>query len=167
MVKMGKIIAVIMILGGVFLFPLAAETEWSQERIDLQGIYIPHLREMGYLPDTDNDGDIQFKVSGVNYFIIIDDKDLEFFQVYTAFRLPDITWESAINAANEANRTSKVAKISLRPELNEEGEIAGVIVSITAELLLNDPWDFAPVFSRVLSLIRNAETNFINNIYQR
>jgi len=156
MVKMGKILAVIMILGGVFIFPATAETEWSQTRIDLQGIYMPHLREMGYLPSVDDDGDIQFKVSGVNYFIIIDEEDLQFFQVYMGFSLGDITREAAVNAANEANRKSKVAKVSISLPESER-----VVVSITVELLLNDRWDFAPVFSRALSLIRNAENNFI------
>jgi len=61
--------------------------------------------------------------------------------------------EVAINAANSSNRNSKVVKIAFSSERK--------VISITAELLLNDPKDFIPIFSRAISLIRNAENNFM------
>jgi len=166
MAKKAKILAVILIFGCVLIFPVIAETEWT--RIDLQNIYIEHLREEGYLPTVDVDGDIQFKVSGDNYFIIIDEKDLQFFQIYMGFSLGAISFEDAVAAANHANRRSKVAKITISPSavsgVNGAYAPAGGIASITIELLLNDPREFKPVFARALSLIRNAESIFRNNL---
>jgi len=135
----------------------SAETdplEWTKEK--LQNIYLEHLRAEGYLPSVDVDGDIYFKVSGDNYFIIIDESDLQFFQVYTGFTLGAVSMEDALNAANYSNRRSKVAKITISSN--------GLIASVTAELLLNDPADFSPVFARALSLMRNAEINFLANL---
>jgi len=150
MSKAGKILIAILILGGIFVFP-AASQQWSKE--DLQNAYMEYLRQEGYIPTVDADGDIQFKVAGDTYFIIVDEKDLQFFQVYTGFKMDTVTQEAALNAANSSNRSSKVVKVAFSPDRK--------VISITAELLLNDPKDFIPVFSRAISLIRNAENNFM------
>ena len=154
MKKTGMILAIVMVFSGIFIFPAAAQEEWT--RADLQSIYMEHLRQEGYLPSIDDDGDILFKVSGDNYFIIINDDDIQFFQIYTGFSLGDISGEEALNAANISNRRSKVAKVAISSD--------GKIASITAELLLENPVGFTPVFSRALSLMRNAEKNFMAQI---
>ena len=151
MAKICKILSIFIIIGCFFILPAAAQSGWT--RADLQSIYMEHLRLEGYVPSIDTDGDIQFKVSGDNFFIIIDENDLQFFQIYTGFSLGSVSAENALNAANFSNRRSKVAKVAISSD--------GRIVSITAELLLSDPLDFAPVFSRSLSLMRNAENNFL------
>jgi hypothetical protein len=156
--KTGKISAVIFILGLLFVFPAAAQDdslpEWTKE--NLQTMYMEHLRAEGYLPSIDEDGDIIFKVSGDNYYIIIYEDDLQFFQIYRGLSLGPIDTEAAINAANYSNRHSKVAKVWISSD--------GRSVSINTELLLDDPQNFAPVFSRALSVIRNAERNFFSQI---
>jgi len=158
MAKIGKILLAILILGGIFIFPVSSQSlplpQWT--RADLQKIYMDYLRQEGYMPSVDVDGDIKFKVAGDSYFIIIDENDLQFFQVYRGFSLGAISQEKALNAANYSNRHSKVVKISLSSD--------GKIVSITAELLLNTPKDFIPVFSRVISLIQIAENNFMEQV---
>jgi hypothetical protein len=155
MAKTGKIIIAIFILGGIFVFPAASQQPWT--RADLQSIYLEYLRQEGYPPIVDKDQDIEFKVAGETYYIIVDENDLKFFQIYRGFRLPqNISQETALNAAIYSNRNSKVAKVTFSPD--------GNVVSITVELLLNDPNDFIPVFSRAISLIRNAENNFITQI---
>ena len=155
MIKMGRILTFILIFSCFIIVSAAAqETVWT--RAALQNIYMDHLRTEGYVPSVDIDGDIQFKVSGSSYFIIIDENDLQFFQVYTGFILSAAPIEDIAVAVNFSNRRSKVAKISLSPD--------GRIASITAELLLNDPRSFAPVFSRALSLMRTAENNFLTHL---
>jgi len=154
MAKIIKILLAVFILGGIFTFPAFAQQEWT--KADLQSIYVEYLRGEGYLPSIDVDGDIQFKVSGDNYFIIIDENDLQFFQIYMGFSLGAITPEEALNAANYSNRRSKVVKVALSSD--------GKVASITAELLLEDPRDFIPVFSRAISLMRNAENNFMGQL---
>ena len=148
MKKTGIIFAFIMI---VFIFPVSAQEGWT--KADLQSIYMEHLRQEGYLPSIDDDGDILFKVSGDNYFIIINDDDIQFFQIYMGFSLGSISAQDALGAANISNRRSKVAKVAISSD--------GKIASITAELLLENPDGFVPVFSRALSLMRNAERNFM------
>lgn len=152
MSKFIKIFLAILIFGSIFTFPVTAQQAWT--KADLQSIYVEYLRNEGYLPSIDVDGDIQFKVSGYNYFIIIDENDLQFFQVYTGFSLGASSLENVAIAVNFTNRRSKVAKIAVSSD--------GRVASITAELLLNDPRDFKPVFARTLSLIRNAENNFLS-----
>ena len=154
MKKMGKILIFAVILGVFFTFPAFTQEEWT--RPDLQNIYMEHLRNEGYVPLIDIDGDIQFKVSGDNYFIIIDEKDVQFFQIYMGFSLGSINPEEAFTAANFSNRRSKVAKISISPD--------GNIASITVEMILNNPRDFEPIFARALSLIRNAEGIFRSHL---
>jgi len=151
MSKFGKILIAVLILGGIFVFPAASQQQWTKE--DLQNTYMEYLRQEGYVPTVDEDGDIQFKVAGDVYFIILNETDLQFFQIYTGFRMNSVPEEAVINAANSSNRNSKVVKIAFSSERK--------VVSITAELLLNDPKDFIPIFSRAISLIRNAENNFM------
>jgi len=154
MAKIGKIFMAIIILGGIFVFPAVSQEEWTRE--DLQNIYMEYLRHEGYVPSVDGDGDIQFKVAGDTYFIIVDENDLQFFQVYMGFKMETILPEIALNAVNYSNRSSKVVKVAFSPDRK--------VISITAELLLNDPKDFIPVFSRAISLIQNAENNFISQV---
>jgi hypothetical protein len=153
MSKASKILIAILILGSIFVFP-AASQQWTKE--NLQNAYIEYLTQEGFTPTVDEDGDVKFKVAGDTYFIIVDDKDIQFFQIYTGFKLDTVSQDAAINAANSSNRISKVVKIAFSPERK--------IVSITAELLLNDPKDFVNVFSRAISLIRNAENNFMTQL---
>jgi len=154
MAKIVKILLAVLIFGGIFAFPAAAQQAWT--KADLQSIYVEYLRTEGYLPVIDVDGDIQFKVAGDNYFIIIDEKDLQFFQIYMGFSLGAVTAEDALNAANFSNRRSKVVKVALSSD--------GTVASITAELLVKEPTDFIPIFSRAISLMRNAESNFMNQL---
>ena len=163
MTKIGKIALSILVLGGIFIFSAAAQDystentakEWTREK--LQHIYFEHLVSEGFRPEIDEDGDVQFKVLGSNYFIIIDESDLNFFQVYTGFWLDDMMIEDAYDLVNFANRRSKVAKISLSIS---EFEPERLIVSITAELLVDHPEDFVFVFNRALSLLANAKSIF-------
>jgi len=150
MSKIGKILIAVLVLGGIFVFP-AVSQEWTKE--DLQNAYMDYLRQEGYLPSIDADGDIQFKVAGDTYYIIVDDMDLQFFQVYTGFKMDNVSQDAALSAANSSNRNSKVVKVAFSPDRK--------VVSLTAELLLNDPKDFIPVFKRAISLIINAENNFM------
>jgi len=154
MAKAGKIFLAIFIFGGIFVFPAVSQQQWTKE--SLQSIYMEYLRQEGYQPSIDSDGDIRFKVAGNNYFIIVDEKDIQFFQVYMGFKMETTSPENILTAANYSNRSSKVVKVAFSQDRK--------VVSITAELLLNDPKDFIPVFSRAISLIQNAENNFISQL---
>jgi|GEM_PF-995004 len=183
MSKFNKILLSILIFALIFTFPLASQEndsvepaqgltvegmtvvpvepagmtvevpEWSRE--GLAKMYMNYLAQEGFRPEIDSDGDIQFKVRGSNYFIIVNETDLQFFHIYTGFSLDNMTMEETYNLINYANRRSKVAKLSLSSPSSDK-----LNVSITAELLLNNPDNFSAIFSRALSLIDNAKNIF-------
>ena len=170
MTKFGKLVLAVLILGAIFILPVAADWEpveikpvtafeaeigWTKKA--LQDLYLDKIAQEGFRPDVDGDGDIQFRVLGSNYFVIIDENDLEFFQIYTGFWLDTITMDEAYEIVNFANRRSKVAKISLS---SPDDDSEKVVVSITAELLVENPEDFAPIFTRAISLLANARNIF-------
>jgi hypothetical protein len=153
MTRIGKILVVVFIFLGVFAFPVSAQ---QMSKAALQRMYMDYLREEGYMPSIDEDGDILFKVAGDSYYIIIDEDDLQFFQIYMGLNLGSIPLQSALNAANYSNRRSKVAKVYISTD--------GKRATIKIELLVNKPEDFKPLFSRGINLIRNAEDNFTSQI---
>jgi len=155
MAKFYKIALAVMILGGISLFPAAAEGSMSLE--DLQNMYMEALAVEGFRPEIDEDGDILFRVIGTNYYIIINENEPQFFQIYTGFWLDNMTMEDAYELVNFANRRSYVAKISLS---TREDTPERLIVSITAELLVDSPEDFKLVLTRALSLVSNAKNIF-------
>jgi len=159
MSKFTKILTVILIFGIFLAFPVSSQegTVWTKNA--LQNIYIQFLREEGYSPSFDGDGDILFKVSGNNYFIIIDENDPQFFRVYTGIGLGSFLPSEALAAANYSNMRSKVAKVYISSD--------GRSAAINTELLLSDPRDFRFVLSRALSLMRLAENNFLSRLRDR
>lgn len=74
------------------------------------------LREEGYLPTIDDDGDIKLKVQGLTYYVITDTDD----EVYLRVWLPsfwsienDQEFAKAHFVANKVNREYKVAKVTI------------------------------------------------------
>lgn len=72
------------------------------------------LKEEGYAPKIDKDGDILFKVEGKSYLVILDENDLEFFRlIFPKFWSIDSDEERAKveQAALRATSGTKVAKV--------------------------------------------------------
>jgi len=156
MSKFAQFFAIILIFGFFIVFPASAQegAEWTKAA--LQNMYLQFLREEGYLPSVDADGDILFKVSGNNYYIIIDENDFQFFRIYTGVSLGSFALNDALAAANYTNMRSKVTKIYISSD--------GRSAAINTELLLSNPQNFKPVLSRALSLMRLAENNFFSQL---
>jgi hypothetical protein len=148
-----KKLAVLAFLTGVFIaFPAAAQTSKS----DLQKMYVDYLKQEGYTPSVDKDGDILFKVAGDSYYIIVNEEDLQFFEVMELINLASIPQQKSLAAANYSNGRSKVAKVYISTD--------GKTATIAVEILLDSPGNFKQHFSRVMSLIRNAEGNFASQL---
>jgi hypothetical protein len=139
------------ILFGCCLLPLSAQVTKPY----LQDMYMGYLKEQGYTPSIDEDGDVRFKYEGGTYYIIVDENDPTFLHIlYPNF------WEiespielaQAKNAVSYVNRTAKIAKIYLVRD--------DVDLSISAESLLNQPEDFKICFARMLRCIRTARDEF-------
>ena len=157
--KFAQIFTIILIFGVFFAFTASAQegTVWTKN--DLQNMYMEVLREEGYLPAIDEDGDILFKVSGSNYYIIINESEPRFFRIYRGVSLGSFLPEDAIAIANDLNMYSMVAKVYISSDRKS--------AAINTELLLPEPQDFRPVFKRAISLMMFAENNFFDQLRDR
>ncbi len=129
------------------------------DKATLQKIYLDYLREEGYQPRVDEDGDVQFKREGFTYFISVDEEDPEFF----GLMLPNI-WEIesdeerlyALFACNEATANTKVAK----------AQVVGDNVWISAEVFLEKPEDFRKIIHRAFSSMDSALEKYVSTMRQ-
>jgi hypothetical protein len=130
---------------------VAQDSEYTREQ--LQELYMEYLKEEGYLPMIDQDGDVAFKAEGRNYFIQVNETDPEFFRL--AF--PNF-WEieseeervRAFAAASQASFETKVAKVYL---VNDN-------TWASTEIFVAKPEDFKPLFKRSLSALKVSVDTF-------
>lgn len=132
----------------------APALSFAQEtREEYQSMYVDFLKEEGYAPKVDSDGDVAFKAEGKNYYIEVNEDDSEYFRIV----FPNF-WEiesedervAVAFAASTASRKTKVAKVYL----------VGDNTSISAEILLSDPASFRDHFGRMIGMILTALETF-------
>ncbi len=122
--------------------------------------YVEYLREEGYAPKTEDNGNVLFKYEGWTYLIMADRDDPQYFRLV----LPNITTASdeasrreAIDAANHATATTKVAKIFVL----DDGVVHG-----TVELLADSPASIINVFKRSLQTLQAAAQRFVQRLQE-
>lgn len=120
-------------------------------------LYLNYLSEEGFRPELDSDGDVQFKMEGLTYFMEVDDRDDAFFRIC----LPnfwgienDVERSQVLEAADFTNAKSKVAKIFTIQ--------SNVWASI--ELFVPEPDSFRVLFPRSMSAIQNAVRSFADKM---
>jgi hypothetical protein len=128
--------------------PSGSRTKAGDQR---QNAYMAHIREEGYAPWIDEDGDIAFKREGFTYVVLRAEDD----PTVLAVTLPNIMAlnndadrAKAADAISRANAETKVAKAYLTRQ-NQR-------VSIAAEMYLENPDHFAALFKRMLGAIDTA-----------
>ena len=147
------------ILIGFFLISvnyLAAQMTKSQ----LQEMYVSYLKEQGYQPSIDSDGDVVFKAEGRNFYIDVQEKDLGYFRiVYPNFWEIESTAErlKAFEAASYATRTTKTARVYLTSDDD---------TSIDACIFIGKIEDFKLHFRRMLDVILIARRDFIEKMHE-
>jgi hypothetical protein len=142
----------IVLVSGLFqAVSLGAQTAESELKRQ-QEMYLEYLKTEGYIPTLDQDGDILFKIAGSFYFLMIDENDPEFFQLYKGINLESTPMQDALEAANYTNRRSKVAKMYITTD--------GTAAIIKVEMLLKEPDAYKAVFKRCISILQNAESIF-------
>ncbi|HEX8519968.1 MAG TPA: hypothetical protein VF667_10290 [Pseudonocardia sp.] len=127
---------------------------WTQRA----GFYVEHLSELGYRPQIDDDGDIYFRHEGGHYYILGTD-DEQYVQLAYLNFWPiedDDELRRALLAASVANRNTKVAKVSVRPDLKD--------MHVTAEVFLARPTDLVDVFERLVGAIQTARATFAQEV---
>jgi hypothetical protein len=120
-------------------------------------MYFDYLRDEGYAPQIDQDGDVMFKFEGGKYYIFIDDKDEMYFRVVYPGFWPiqsEAEKDRVIKAAMEATSTTKIAKVF--PVGND--------VWADAELICQPPETFKLVIWRCVRSIRAAVAKFLQGM---
>jgi hypothetical protein len=123
----------------------------------LQNLYMDYLKNEGYRPEVDSDGDVEFKREGLTYFIVVDPDDPECFRLVLAniWKIDDeAERQKVLASADYSNAKSKVSKVYTVKD--------NVWVSI--EILVAHPEDFKAVFKRSLSALTNGEQNFTEDM---
>ena len=157
MLKIGKKFLVLVVLGLILSFPVFAQTAVRNlQKENLQKMYMNYLRQQGFHPFLDDAGDVYFTVGKDVFYIIVNENDQKYFHMYMGLRLGHTPLHNALIAANYTNSRSKVAKVYI----SQDGRSA----SINIELLVNKPRDFRRFFTRSISLIKNAEANFLSEL---
>lgn len=82
---------------------------------DVQNDILSYLKHEGYLPTLDEDGDIQFKMEGIGYFVLtkeVDDADYAYVEVLASFNTDD-AYDKLLKIASEMNQDKFVCKCSV------------------------------------------------------
>ena len=126
-------------------------------KAELAQMYLDYLRDEGYAPQIDQDGDVLFKYEGGKYYILIDEKDEMYFRVVYPGFWPiqsEVERGRVIKAAMEATASTKVAKVF--PVGND--------VWADAELICQPPDTFKLVIWRSIRSIRAAVAKFLEGM---
>lgn len=123
---------------------------WSETRAR----YLEFLAQQGFRPRLDEDDDIHFLFEGRHYYIMKTEEQTFFHLLFPNFFSLDDEAEvaRAAMAASTATRSTKVAKVSLNPALDN--------VSASVELLVDGPADMEDKFLRCLDIIGAATRQF-------
>ena len=124
--------------------------EWSER----ESRYLEYLRDEGYRPRIDDDGDIHVKCEGFNYYVIATDDEQ-----YLQLLLPGI-WaidsqpelEHCLRAASEVNRRIKVVKVAAHRGMTD--------MFVAAEIYITHPDAFTALFPRLIATMRTARERF-------
>jgi len=116
-------------------------------------LYMEFLKEEGYMPRFDEDGDIVFKSEGVSYLLFASEDDREYFRLALPF-----FWK--IEDAEERRRVLAAAA-----QVNAELKVVKVYpvddnTWASIELLFHDPEQFKPIFKRALRVLRHGAERF-------
>ena len=137
----------------------ASHTEKTRPaKVEFAQIYLDYLREQGFRPETDKDGDVVFKVEGKTYLIIVDEDDLNYFRlVFPNFWEieSDEEHQKVLAAVDQASSKTKVAKVYTTPQNN---------VWASVEIFLPKPESFAPIFERSLNALQACVASFVEQM---
>jgi hypothetical protein len=144
---------IIAFFGLILIFVTALDAQMSRRQ--MQDMYVSYLKEQGYQPNIDSDGDVVFKAEGGTYYIIVDENDLGSFRIlYPNFWSVESLDEKTkiYEVANYINRTTKVIKVFL----NSRGDNTSMDVNI----FIARPEDFKLHFQRMIDLLLSERREF-------
>ena len=142
---------------GVIVLMLAGLTCLSaQTKSQLQTMYVEYLRSEGYNPSIDSDGDVNFTVQGIRFYIDVMENDLQSFHIVLTDRLSlGSDRLKALEAASQETRTTRVARIYLTSSNN---------IAVDAYIFIVKPEDFKVVLKRMIDVILLARKDYLARI---
>ena len=116
-------------------------------------LYMDYLREEGYRPELDKDGDVVFKHERVTFIIFANEDDEQYFKMMIPY-----FWE-----LESAEETDRAVRVMMR--LNREYKAAkfcetGEDVSLFVECFYETADGFKTVFARYVDLLSSALREF-------
>ena len=109
------------------------------------------LREEGYLPKVDNDGDIAFKAQGHRVILFGDNEDPQYVRMACIL---DVESKPAAKCLQAANKVSKGLKVIKAVVVNE------TTVFVSAEFFFDNVEQLGPVFPRTIDALLSGVQRF-------
>lgn len=126
----------------------------TPRQLALRGNIEAFLRNEGFVPEIDSDGDIAFKKEGVKYFVMISDSDEDpFYVVLTNVMLYDEVFSKEVvaKAMNEMNLYKGVKLLC-----------ADRTFEMRSEQYLTKPEQFTSVFDKIMRQLNSMRKELIS-----
>lgn len=141
----------------VLMLVLGATTSYADEltatQIQLRTEVLNFLKEEGFMPEIDGDGDVKFKKEGLAYYISIGKDESPYY--LTFFRYLNYPSEYSLDvikiAANELNFYKGVKLLCYKTHLR-----------VQADIYMHNVETFKYVFYKLLKQIRNLEEDILD-----
>ena len=125
-------------------------------KAQLQDMYVNYLRNEGYQPSVDSDGDVNFSVQGLRFYINVMENDLQSFQLVLTNFL-DIGGASnklkALETASYVTRTTRVVRLYITSSDR---------IAIDSFIFLAKPEDFSVHLNRLVNLMIQSRNEFLD-----
>lgn len=139
----------------IFIVPLSAfSQDEAQIKKDLQESYMSFLREEGFSPTIDSDGDVRFKYEGDSYYFCLttDKKFLKILYVVEDGNKDDFN-KLLLSANNTMKEYAKIRIIVYKNDSN-------CFVNLRVDNYLVENDDYKKIFYKSIKLIQNSEKFF-------
>lgn len=120
---MKRIILLLLIIPWVFN---VYSQEFTEPQIKLRSDIMLFLKEEGYMPELDSDGDIMFKKEGSKYYVSIDKKDTHPFYVslFLLYKYDETySMEKVVSGLKELNRYKAVKVLCYKENYAYQAEM--------------------------------------------
>lgn len=141
----------------LFILPVmlrAANDDLNSEQIALRRSILNFIREEGFSPEIDTDGDIEFKYEGRYYYVRVYSADVNpmFVNLFSSYNYPvDYSQETVLLATKELNMYKGVKLLCFEDAY-----------SINAQMYLRDAELFKSSFYKLLLQIKNVRDDVVS-----
>mgnify|MGYP007069926914 FL=1 len=155
---MKRIITSLVVVLSMFcpIFSWADGKDYSQEQLALRNEISKFLKEEGYAPELDSDGDIRFKSEGHTYYVAVSavDENPMYLSLYIPFNNPDgYSANDVVLATKELNKYKGVKVVCFDDSFR-----------ISGELYLRDAELFKESFYKLMFQIDNVRGDFMDEV---